>query len=488
MSKNKMSVIRLIMALFVLLTVSSFSERLYSQSHRTISAEPQTISLDYDTRLPGSKFEWHREILPDENEVLKVAGEVSYVFEIDESEPFTGLSIGWNSDGDTHNADEFRLRVRSGVPGEEWPEWVHTTGYLEPGDSPSGLYWSMLYITPDGSAHTRFEVEITVPENSSISYLTITAADARLERDSEIEEKSRYQTDHSGQPEITSRAGWWGNLPAGELEPEYTPRQISISHAAVHHTVTANRPPNSAQVVRQIWDWHVNDNGWIDIGYNFLIDHNGRIFQGRYNPWLQSTDVQGAHAGNANSSSVGIALMGQFEPGANPQVGDPESLALDALVRLVSWRFDQNGIDPLGSGVIPVNPSGVQNVPTIFGHRDVSGTACPGENLHALLPDIRNGVNIGEPVAEEVPFDLHQNYPNPFRTTSTIPYELDEESMVEIILYSVRGDKIRELFSGLRGEGGHEHTFDMNGLSSGVYYYELISGEFRQMKKMVYIR
>jgi hypothetical protein len=91
----------------------------------------------------------------------------------------------------------------------------------------------------------------------------------------------------------------------------------------IHHTVTQNNPPDPPQVIRNIWNWHVYDNGWNDIGYNFLIDHLGNIYLGRYNPHLQTSDVQGAHAGRANSSSVGIGLLGQFHPGAAPSSGEP---------------------------------------------------------------------------------------------------------------------------------------------------------------------
>jgi len=463
---------------------------LYAQSFIKVSGQPVTVQLEPEKRLPGTTFEWHSDLLF-VSEELHADEQITYSFETNSPTPFTGLAIGWNADGKQVVASEFFVKIRSWDEGQSPPEWTQTTGYIEPADSPSGLYWAMLYVTPDGRAHDRFEIEITAPEQTTISYLTVTAADARAETESDSVDENQIKSVDPDMPAIISRSGWWGDLPPGELEPNYSPQQISITHSAVHHTVTANSPPNPEQVMRQIWDWHVNDNGWLDIGYNFVIDHNGNIYQGRYNPWLETTDVRGAHAGNSNSQSVGIALLGQFEPGANPQVGDPETAALDALIQLISWRFNQRGIDPLGSASIPVNPGGSEVLPTIFGHRDVSNTACPGENLYTLLPDIRNSVDTGESVfePETPPFVLGQNFPNPFRDFTTIPFTLEEELEVEIYLYSMTGKRVQKLFTGTLSEGDHDVTFEMGrDLASGVYFYEIKTGEFNRGRQMIYFR
>jgi hypothetical protein len=485
-----------IIAVFAICVIADASV-LKAQVVSQISEVPIVQQTDSEERLPGSILTWDAQMLP---EAGKAAGEpAGIVYSIIEETDvlFTGLAIGWKTGGKEVEPQHFELEIRSAAADDVWGDWVPSYGYLAPGDSPSGLYWAMLYVTPDGGAHLRFEVRITSPTGTAITYLRITAADARSEPDLEPAEmpKFRPSADEPDMPEIIRREGWWGNLPPGQLEPSYSPQQIDISHAAVHHTVTANEPPNPPQVVRQIWDWHVNDNGWLDIGYNFLIDHTGNVYQGRYNPWLEDTDVRGAHAGQANSSSVGIALLGQFEPGANPQVGAPASLALDALVKMISWRFTQKNIDPLGTSRIPVNPSGSQNLPTILGHRDVSATACPGENLYALLPEIRNNVEggIGDDGDGDDdfiagPFVLMQNYPNPTRGQTTIPFVMEHTRDIRIELYDVNGSRVRTLFEGRREIGEHSITIQLNGLASGVYFYEIIARDFRQMRQMVYFR
>lgn len=444
--------------------------------------------FDAEKRLPGTGFRWEMGALPDPAKIVSADGEATYRITQRTNRPFTGLAIGWSVRGEDAAPDEFIVKIRTRKEGEEWRGWVQTRGYLHPDDSPSGLYWSMLYATPDARADNEFEVVIRTPHQRALTELRISAADARSQPSEDDRTARISDLNETAKPEILGRAGWWGSLPDDELEPGYTPRQISITHAAVHHTVTVNEPPDPAQVIRQIWDWHVNDNGWLDIGYNFLIDHEGTIYQGRYNPWISTTDVRGAHAGRANSRSVGIAFLGQFEPGAAPQVGDPAARAMDALVKMISWRFGQRGIDPLGRAVISVNPDGSRVLPTIFGHRDVSATACPGENLYTLLSDVRNSIKVGEPVAEAAPFDVGQNYPNPFRESTTIPFTLDEEREIELILYTVTGEKVRTLFRGTLGEGEQSVPFRPGDLSSGVYFYELVTGEFRRMMQMIYIR
>ncbi|MCC5914947.1 MAG: N-acetylmuramoyl-L-alanine amidase [Balneolaceae bacterium] len=461
----------------------------------------RSVQVQSEVRLPNTQFRWDGELLPDSDEIRAKGAETTLLISGESELAFTGIAVGWRVEGERPSPDQFSLRIWSSSDSQMPEDPVATQGYISPEESPSGYYWAMLYVTPDGSGHNYFEIEIDLPPGRAMSDLRVTAANASDETSPSIEKSQLYESEIGEMPDIIAREGWWGNLPPGQLEPSYNPARIDITHAAVHHTVTANEPADPPQVVRQIWDWHVNDNGWQDIGYNFLIDHEGNIYQGRYNPWLDETDVRGAHAGNANGRSTGIGLLGQFEPGENPTVGDPASVALDALVKVISWRFTQNEIDPLGSSPILTNFSdGSRDLPHIMGHRDVTATACPGQNLYTLLPDIRTQTETGDPIdngddgdddEEEVtrgPFELQPNYPNPFTTETTIPFTLDAARDVRIVLYTVRGDRVKEIFNGRLQPGEHEVTFSPDGISSGVYFYELITFDFRQMRQMVYIR
>jgi hypothetical protein len=458
------------------------------------SGSPSADVIEPDQQgLPGARFEWEIEKLPEPESIRARGVESIYEFRSDIKIPFTGLVVGWAAGDGQVQPDHFQLQIRSRKTDHDWSEWVHTAGYLMPSDSPSGYYWSMLYVPQDGLAHQDFEVKIQTPPGEALSYVRIAVADARYEKSSEIDLPALETDDIS----IIRRENWWGSLPENELEPDYNPVFIDISHAIVHHTVTANNPPNPEQVIRNIWNWHVYENGWLDIGYNFLIDHLGNIYQGRYNPSIAVSEVQGAHAGRSNSSSTGIALLGQFEPGASPSAGHPENAGLESLESLIAWRFINREIHPLHDSLIPVNPSGSAVLPHISGHRQVSATACPGENLYRLLPDIRQGVlarmeglSNGEDIADEItpPFTIVGNYPNPFQEQTRIAFITDETLRIKIELFNIHGVKLREIFDQEVQAGEHEVVFQPDGLASGVYIYRLSSSGFDQIHRMLHVR
>ena len=129
--------------------------------------------------------------------------------------------------------------------------------------------------------------------------------------------------------------------------------------------------------------FHVQGNGWNDIGYNFLVDRFGTIYEGRFGG--VDRNVVGAHAQGFNTGSVGIALLGTYED------TPPSAAAQDAIARLIAWRLDLAHVDPTAfltfisggsdryASGIPVLLSGVS------GHRDTGFTACPGDVLYGRL-------------------------------------------------------------------------------------------------------
>ncbi len=159
---------------------------------------------------------------------------------------------------------------------------------------------------------------------------------------------------------------------------------VSVTHLVVHHTVTTGT--NYPDVVRAIWSFHTFSRGWGDVGYNYLIDPNGVIYEGH----LGGDDVVGTHAGNANHGSMGAAMIGDFSNVA------PSSAMKDALANLLAWKADQKGIDPFDARRLPDAGSNVDwGLPNLMGHRDVFGgtnTACPGNLGHDMLPWLRQEV------------------------------------------------------------------------------------------------
>jgi hypothetical protein len=198
-------------------------------------------------------------------------------------------------------------------------------------------------------------------------------------------------------PAIVSRAGWGADACPPRAEPSYG----EVKLAFIHHTVSANDygPEDSAAMVLGICRYHRNSNGWNDIGYNFLVDRYGTIFEGRAGGIGEA--VVGAQAQGYNSQSTGIASIGTFSNAGQTDAG------LRALAHLLGWKLGVHGVPAQGkvslvSGGGSTNrfPAGAQvTFERIAGHRDGNATACPGDGLYAQLDQLRGMVNPGPPRA-----------------------------------------------------------------------------------------
>jgi hypothetical protein len=193
----------------------------------------------------------------------------------------------------------------------------------------------------------------------------------------------------SSQPAIIPRAHWGGD---SECTPRDAPTMGSVQMAFVHHTVSANEygPGDSAAMVLGICRFHRNSNGWDDIGYNFLVDKYGQVFEGRAGGVDQP--VVGAQAQGWNAQSTSVSNLGTYQD--VPQTAQ----ALDAMSRLLAWKLPLHGAPVTGQvtlesagGASNRFPSGTQHTyERISGHRDGNETACPGNQLYAQLPHLRS--------------------------------------------------------------------------------------------------
>lgn len=181
------------------------------------------------------------------------------------------------------------------------------------------------------------------------------------------------------QPNFVRRSAWGTSF--GLSGSIYVPPAVytQVTHLIVHHSAGTNTSNNWAGVVAAIFDLHVNVNGWADVGYNWLIDPNGVLYEGRGG----GDNVRGAHMCGYNNNTMGVCLMGNFV--ATP----PPPLALKTLARLFAWKCCKEGILPTGSGPIVSHTGNMQN---ISGHRDGCApnyTECPGGLLYAQLGNLR---------------------------------------------------------------------------------------------------
>ena len=170
--------------------------------------------------------------------------------------------------------------------------------------------------------------------------------------------------------------------------PSYSP----VKMAFVHHTASGNTYTRAEApgMVRAIYAYHTKSLHWNDIGYNFLIDRFGTIYEGRYGGITRG--VIGAQVGGFNTGSTGISVIGTFTEVAPPQV------VVTALERLLAWKLSLGDLDPRGTAELTCGltdkykKGDTVTFPVIAGHRDANRTECPGDQLYALLPAIRADV------------------------------------------------------------------------------------------------
>lgn len=187
-------------------------------------------------------------------------------------------------------------------------------------------------------------------------------------------------------PEIITRRGWGANENLRERGFVYTK---SVKAAFVHHTASGNKYSCSQvpSIIRSIYRYHVVSSGWRDIGYNFLVDKCGNIYEGRAGGVAKA--VMGAHTRGFNTNSMGIAVIGSFGK------TKPTDAALKAIARLTAWKLGLYGANPRGKTYLKSAGGNLyrkgKNVRlnVISGHRDGFATECPGRLLYGKLGSAR---------------------------------------------------------------------------------------------------
>ncbi len=192
-----------------------------------------------------------------------------------------------------------------------------------------------------------------------------------------------------GMPAIIAREVW----AQGRCPPRVAPEVGEVLMAFVHHTENPNgyAAGEVPGMLRAIYQFHRYGRDWNDIGYNFVIDRFGRIFEARAGGVDEA--VIGAQAGGYNYRSTGIAVLGEY--GAV----DISPAARVALAQLLAWKLSLHGVPVAGRVTIRVDPSGAVysrfpggahvSLPRVAGHRDADSTDCPGDALYGELPGVR---------------------------------------------------------------------------------------------------
>ena len=285
------------------------------------------------------------------------------------------------------------VRIREGGTWSPWTELeINDVGVSgeRPGTDPlttSGADGIQVrVVTKDGSAPKDVQVDVVDPGSS--------AADATAGSTARPLASADAATGYENKPTIVTRAGWGADESLSSSWPDVS---AHLDAMYVHHTAGTNSytKAQSPAIVRGIYAYHTKSRGWPDIGYQFLVDKYGTIFQGRKDA-IYDNPI-GAQAGGYNTDTIGVSAMGNFE------TAKPSSAMLTSIEKVLAWKGYEYGVSAVGHARLLTGSSTGSNtrakagtwvtVPTILGHRDTNGTACPGKYLYAKLPAIRSAVH-----------------------------------------------------------------------------------------------
>ncbi len=210
---------------------------------------------------------------------------------------------------------------------------------------------------------------------------------------------------------INPRDSWATNRP-----PRGTLHAEDVRFLLVHHSASRNghTGAEAPAILRGFYDYHTGPvKGWSDIAYNFLIDADGGVWEGR------AGSLDGAVAGDATGGNQGysqlVCLIGDYN------TASPSPASKSSLVLLLAWLADRYGVSTApgaqvtfisrGSNLWP--PGASVTTPTITGHRAMSRTSCPGENLNAYVT--------GSLIADVQAARTGSLAPTPISSAPTIP-------------------------------------------------------------------
>jgi len=298
-----------------------------------------------------------------------------------EADGLAGLSLSWTGPGHlggvirpligTDWGEEIEVEADHGHGPEDLTGRVHGPAVLIPGAS---AYWVSARDATDLRVH-----ELTAPEpRAQLADLAAISPIPGLEilERSNWTDVARLDTIDCSIPSSVYGLGCRAD--------------VGLRHAVVHHTVNQNDYAEAAVpgLLFGIQQYHMETRGWDDIGYNFVIDRFGRIWQAREGDLLEP--ISSGHTTGLNAESVGVAVLGTFSTATVPDE------VVESLGLLLGWKLSLHGVDPLGhtsvrsAGGDFAEPGEFIDLENISGHRDNQQTSCPGTLLYDRIDEVRD--------------------------------------------------------------------------------------------------
>jgi len=471
---------RVAVLIFLFASLGSYTPAGYAQTSGDPEARIKRDRLHLHAADWSRRAKAHSSIQADETVRLQEGASVGRVTSAPITLPFAVNGVGPHWDAAVPTGAVLDVEVRVSPNGTDWSGWVASghrsqvpatgEGTQAPntyaGDTAGGL----VLTGPD----TRYvQVRLTLQASAEaspilrrLSLYVVNATDGPAPPPRVTQKERLRSAPDTSKPDLSTRDDWDARPPKADY------RYYTASHLAIHHTATAGAGAadtweDCASAVRAIQDYHMDTNGWIDIGYNYLVCQTGDIFQGREGG-DDSRDVVGAHDGY-NEGSVGTAALGYFHPPENQQ---PSSLLIDGYIDLFGWIAERRSINPDGAG----NYFEYGRLRNVYGHRDVKATACPGDHLYVKRADL---VDRLEKLVSDRPEEtiLSENRPNPAQSRTRFDLQLSRGGVVRVTVYDVLGRRVARRRYGYYEPGMHTITLQTAGWATGTYPYRLVVDE-----------
>ncbi|WP_110946275.1 peptidoglycan recognition protein [Streptomyces avicenniae] len=318
------------------------------------------------------------------------------------TEPFSLLGVVW-TDADAALRGQAQVRTRA-IEDGTWSAWqdletdpAHTPdpGSAEAADPGVRGGTAPLWVGPSDGVQVRVvpddgsRAEEGLPEGLSLELIDTgqDPAPEAVTQPQALLPAAAASAEHEGpRPPIVIRSGWGADEGLRESGFVYTD---TVKTVFVHHTAGTNdyACSEAPSILRGIYRYHVESQGWRDVGYNFFVDRCGTIYEGRAGGVAEP--VQGAHTLGFNHNSMGVAVIGTY---SNTK---PNKDITDNLSLLTAWKLGLHGGNP--EGARNRTSSGGKHAAgttiklnNISGHRDAYNTDCPGGELQAALGTVRS--------------------------------------------------------------------------------------------------
>lgn len=358
------------------------------------TSKPVTVASDWKETIPARQGQTSRSSTGE-------ASNLVYVSKVHNAgQDFYAVGPHWKADVPTGAVMEVSLRVS--LDGKTWRPWTrshddHSREHI----SRDGREFGGLLVG-DRARYVQYQVK-TAPNKQGawprVSDVTLTFIDASrgpTTTEARASASSSRQAYGIAKPAVISRSAWGADESYrydSSGDEKWERSYLQVTKVVIHDTQTRNYDPNPAATVRMIYYYHAVTQGWGDIGYNYLIDQAGNIYEGRYG----GENVVGGHVLCYNTGTLGVSAIGNFY--SMP----PTEELVRSFKRLIAWQVDRVGIAPLGRGVYMrryTDPLG--DVPNILAHGDTTRLAeparCgnshtdPGTHLYNRFAEIRNDV------------------------------------------------------------------------------------------------